>query len=348
MENVCIEEFKILKDLVKFNTIKDKENTEIVNYIESYLTALGFKTELKSKVLVMSIGENPKIGFLGHTDTVEYIDEFKTPFDLTLKDNYLYGLGACDMKGGIAAMLDAVAKIDFSKLDGGMKLYFTYDEEIGFGGVNELVARNEKFPEVMIFGEPTNNEALVGTKGLMEYVITFKGLKAHASDPAKGISANLNAVKFLYELDEFYNDDIKPEEEKNYLIPYSTMNVGIINGGSAKNSVPASCKVTLDIRVIKESHAEKIIAKVDELAQKYSADVYINENIPPFLDKIDFIDEIKTANFMTEASLIKNCTKRIILGTGPVTAHEVNEHISVESYRKLVGQYEGLINKVCG
>jgi len=298
-------------------------------------------------VLVMSIGDSPKIGFLGHTDTVEYIDEFKDPFNLTLKDNCLYGLGACDMKGGIAAMLDAVTKIDFSKLNGGMKLYFTYDEEIGFGGINELVNNNEKFPEYMIFGEPTNNEALVGTKGLMEYKITLKGIKAHASDPAKGVSANLNAVKFLYELDEFYNSEIKPEEEKNYLIPYSTMNVGIINGGSAKNSVPASCKFTLDIRVIKESHAKKIMAKVNELAQKYNADVYLNENIAPFIDKIDFIDKIKTANFMTEASLIKNCTKRIILGTGPVTAHEVNEHISTESYRKLVKQYEELIYMVC-
>ena len=55
----------------------------------------------------------------------------------------------------------------------------------------------EQFPEVMIFGEPTNNEALVGSKGLIEYEIDFKGLKAHSSNPDKGISANLNAVKFL-------------------------------------------------------------------------------------------------------------------------------------------------------
>ena len=131
MENIDINEFKILKDLVKFNTIKDKENKEIINYIESYLKALGFKTESKTNNLVMSIGSNPKIGFLGHTDTVEYIDEFKTPFDLTLKDSFLYGLGACDMKGGIAAMLDAVSKVDFSNLKNGMKLYFTYDEALG-------------------------------------------------------------------------------------------------------------------------------------------------------------------------------------------------------------------------
>lgn len=52
----------------------------------------------------MSIGENPQIGFLGHTDTVEYIEDFKNPHTLTLKEGNLYGLGTCDMKGGIAAM----------------------------------------------------------------------------------------------------------------------------------------------------------------------------------------------------------------------------------------------------
>lgn len=133
MKENNIEEFKILKDLVGFNTIKDKENSFIIDYIEKYLKELGFKTEQKNKNLVMSIGEEYKIGFLGHTDTVEYIEEFKNPHKLTLKDNMLYGLGACDMKGGIAAMLDAVKQIDFSQLRGGMKLYFTYDEEIGFG-----------------------------------------------------------------------------------------------------------------------------------------------------------------------------------------------------------------------
>lgn len=145
------DEYKILKDLVSFNTIKDKENNEIINYIENYLKSLGFKTEYKSKVLVMSIGVNPKLGFLGHTDTVEYINEFEKPFEVVEKNGYLYGLGVCDMKGGIAAMLDAVKKIDFTKLNSGLKLYFTYDEEIGFSGIYELLKKKEVYPRVYDF-----------------------------------------------------------------------------------------------------------------------------------------------------------------------------------------------------
>ena len=97
---VAMKEYKLLKDLVGFNTIKDLENKEIINYIEKYLKNLGFKTEYKGKYLIMSIGNNYKIGFLGHTDTVEYIDGWNTnPFELTKMDNRLYGLGSCDMKG---------------------------------------------------------------------------------------------------------------------------------------------------------------------------------------------------------------------------------------------------------
>ena len=341
-----MEKYKILKDLVKFNTIKDKENKEIIEYIEKYLKNLGFKTEYKTKDLVMSIGKNQKFGFLGHTDTVEYIEEFKNPFELTLKDGFSYGLGTCDMKGGIAAMLDAVASIDFSNLKSGMKLYFTYDEEIGFGGVYELVKNIEKSPEYMIFGEPTNNEIFTGHKGLIEYEIYFKGLKAHSSNPAKGISANMNAVKFLNELDEFYNKEIKIDEEKAYEIPYTTMNVGTMYGGSAKNSVSAYCEISIDFRISNNKHIEKITKKVEELSKKYNAEAKIIELIEPFIDNIDFIDDVKTANFMTEASMISGA-KRIVLGVGPITAHEVNEHISTKSYDKLVKQYEEFIYKIC-
>ena len=341
-----MEKYQILKDLVKFNTIKDNENTEIINYIEEKLKKLGFKTETKEKYLIMSIGENAKLGFLGHTDTVEYIEEFKNPFELKFEGETIYGLGVCDMKGGIAAMLDCLQEMDFSKIKNGLKLYFTYDEEIGFGGINDIVENNEKFPEYMIFGEPTNNEVLVGHKGLLEYKINFNGIKVHSSNPEKGKSANLNAVKFLYELDDFYNKNIKVEKEELFEIPYTTMNVGIINGGSAANSVPAKCDITLDFRIAKSNHIEILKNKINELCKKYDANAKIIEQVNSFIDEIDFLNEVKTANFMTEAGKISG-SKRIILGPGPVTAHEVNEHITKQSYEKLVEQYKDLILKIC-
>ncbi len=341
-----MQQFDVLKDLVRFNTIKDKDNEGIINYIEEYLKNLGFKTEYKTKALVMSIGENPKLGFLGHTDTVEYIDDFKTPFELIRKGDYLYGLGVCDMKGGISAMLEAISKTDFSKLKSGIKMYLTYDEEINFGGIDELIKNGIQFPEYMIFGEPTNNELYTGHKGLIELKVEFKGLKAHSSNPDKGISANMNAVKFLYELDSFYNAEIKKDEAPEYAVPFTTMNNGVIDGGSAFNSVSAFCVLSLDFRVAKTEHINKIMNKIKELSEKYQASVKVMEIVEPFVDKIDFVYEVKTTNFMTEAARVPN-SKRIILGVGPVTAHEVNENITIQSYEKLINQYIELIKRVC-
>ena len=112
--------------------------------------------------------------------------------EVHIKTLLIYGLGVCDMKGGIAAIIDAIKELNLSELKKGIKLYFTYDEEIGFGGIYEIVEKGEKFPNIMIFGEPTDNEALLGSKGLLEYELNFIGLKAHSSNPEKGISANMN------------------------------------------------------------------------------------------------------------------------------------------------------------
>ena len=114
----------------------------------------------------------------------------------------------------------------------------------------------------------------------------------------------------------------------------------------ANNSVSAHCKINIDFRIAIASHIYKLYKRVQELCEKYNSSYNIIELVEPFIDKIDFLPEIKTANFLTEASKITG-SKRIILGTGPVTAHEVNEHISTESYDKLVEQYKELILKIC-
>ena len=129
---------EVLENLVKFNTIKDKENKEILDYIENTLISIGFKTEKRDKFLIMYNKENAQLGFLGHTDTVEFTDNWKyNKFDLTKIGNKIYGLGVCDMKSGIAAIISAISQIDFKNFDKGMKLYFTYDEEIGFSGIKD-------------------------------------------------------------------------------------------------------------------------------------------------------------------------------------------------------------------
>lgn len=339
-------EIDILKALVKYNTVEDKENQKILTYIEYYLKSMGFSIQKKEKYLIMSIGKEPILGFIGHSDTVNYIEGWSTnPFDVTVKDEEIYGLGVCDMKGGIAAFLQALAETDLNTLKRGIKIYITYDEEIAFSGIKEILKNHEQFPEYIIVGEPTDNQMITGCKGLLAVRIKTKGKKVHSSTPDKGKSANLEMIKLLNELQNFYEKEIKVERNDNYEVNYTTMNIGLINGGNSINSVSDKCESFIDFRIAKEEHIEKIKQKINELSEKYEADIYYEIEIQPFFNKIDFLENEKTANFMTEASWVKG--KRIILGPGPVTAHEIDEHISQKSLRLLVEQYKELIQKIC-
>lgn len=334
----------VLDNLVKFNTISDKENVKILDYIQNTMNSIGFKTEKRDKILIMSNKNETPIGFLGHTDTVEFTDGWKyEKFALTKVDNKIYGLGVCDMKSGIASIISAISQIDFNNLSKGIKLYFTYDEEIGFAGVKDVINYEKSFPKTMLIGEPTNNEFIIGSKGLMEYKISFKGIKTHSSTPEKGKSAIMSAIAFINDLNEFYQNEIKVKIDERFEIPYTTMNIGKINGGSAINSVPDSCEFLVDFRTINKETEEKINSKIETLKGKYIANVEEINRISAFVNKSNL--SRKTCNFITEASFIKsNC---IILGAGPITAHEINEYVSTESLYKLVEQYKKLIESEC-
>lgn len=334
----------VLENLVKFNTIKDKENKEIIDYIESTLKKLGFKTEKKEKFLIMSNKDEASFGFLGHTDTVGYSDNWKyEKFEITKENGKIFGLGVCDMKSGIAAIISAISQIDFDKLDKGMKVYLTYDEEIDFSGIKDVVNYEKNFPKTVLVGEPTNNEIVIGSKGLMEYKISFKGIKTHSSTPGKGKNAIMSAVSFINELNSFYESEIRTSVNENFEIPYTTMNIGVINGGSAINSVPDSCEFLVDFRTTDIIDEDKIVSKISELERKYNAKVTDINRLSAFLNASELSK--KTCNFITEASFLDN--DRIILGAGPVTAHEDNEFITEESLNMLVNQYKKLIQKYC-
>ena len=330
---------EILRDLVKFNTINDKDNEGIINYIEDYLQKIGFKTDYKSKCLVMSNKSECDIGFLGHTDTVSYSNDWTlNPFELSEKDGKLYGLGTCDMKGSIAVILSSVSKIDWNKTKKGIKLFFTYDEEIGFSGINELTDNNKLFPNTMIIGEPTNNEVINSSKGLLEFKITFKGVSSHSSTPDEGINAIENCIDFINKLKKYYNE----LKEETIDSKYATMNVGVINGGRSINIVPDSCEVQIDFRTISKDQNEKIIKKVNELINNKGAYEIIN-NINPYLNSNE---KINMSDYITEASFIKSENK-YILGVGPINAHKKDEYITIESLNKLEEQYIKFIKEKC-
>ena len=334
---------KILKNLVSYNTIKDKENKQIMNYIEKYLKKFNFTTKKVDKCLIAYNSENPNIGFIGHTDTVDYESWDGNPFELQEKENKLFGLGACDMKGGIAAILYTISNLDLEKNK--IALYFTNDEEITRTGIQTI--SNLIIPNNVIIGEPTDNVPVYGTKGLLELRVEFYGLKCHSSKPEEGINAIYECLSFINELKDYYEKVLKKDKVIDFDIPYTTMNIGTIKGGETVNSVPGKCTISIDFRIAKKSHLVKIKKDITNMLKKYNHKLIIIDSLKPNINEndISFLEKVSTKKqtkcYLTEGAYINK--NFIILGPGPDTSHQKNEYITVESLQKTTKLYKEII-----
>ena len=348
---------EILEKLISFNTIKDKENFEIMDFIGDYLTKLGFSISFvynkdnNKKCLIAKINE-PNLMFIGHTDTVPNNDWSYNPFKLTRDGNKLHGLGACDMKGGIAAFLSALSEIDFNELRKGIQMVLTFDEEDKFEGINLVKDFQKDWPNNVIVGEPTSLIPVTNTKGCMEYQVIFNGISAHSSNVVKGKNAIIMSMKFIKEL-LLFSEELKNVTNPLFETPYTTMNISLINGGSAINVVPEKCKLNFDFRTIRKVQNEFINNKIIELCNKYKATLIPISNLYPLENNQDtsFYEEItgkkkKSFNFVTEASFLDK-DNVIILGVGPNNEHMKDEYVDIDSYNETIKVYKKIINHYC-
>ncbi len=345
--------YEILKELIGINTTGDKENKKIRDYLKSILLPLNFKiTELgngNKKVLIAKRGDS-KLGFVCHTDTVSPSGNWSyDPYALTIDDNQMYGLGTSDMKGGIAALICALSELDTNYP---CTIYFTYDEELNFGGIKTLIKELTNFPEMLVFPEPTDLVPIIASKGCLEFEVTITGKSAHSSTPNKGDNAILKTMAFINDIKKYANY-LKKDINPIYEIPYATFNLGIINGGTAINKVPDECKLAFDFRTIDNKQNNKIITKITKLCQKYNAKFIIINNVPATISNNLYNETIEkicckksaSINYLTEASFFKD-KSILILGPGPIMAHQTDEYITKESYLKMIAIYKEIIKKI--
>ena len=352
-------QFEILKNLIGFNTIKDEHNEQFLNYVSEFLEKKGFKIEFvnsknNKKCLIAKSKKECEIAFLGHSDTVSCSDNWITnPFELVKKDSKLFGLGVCDMKGGIAAFLEAINNISLEKISKGIMVIITFDEEIGFEGV-KLIRNRKDIPKTIIIGEPTNNKLLISSKGCIEYEVTLFGKSAHSSDMVVGDNAILKTMKFINDLKSL-SDQFKDDLNEKFTTPYTTNNISIIEGGTCINKVPSKCKLSFDYRTVYESHNEIIYSEVENLINKYNGRLKIITDIKPFnstnKNKIKILENITNsksagANYATEGNFFEK-KDIFIIGPGPITAHQENEYIEIDSFNKMINIYEKIIEQFC-
>lgn len=335
---------EVLKELIKFDTINNREQGRIYEYLRRLLEKAGFVCEELGGNLIARRGNNPKLGFSGHIDTVEIANGWQTdPFELVEKDGKLQGLGACDMKGGIAAFVAAAIGSDKP-----LTLYFTRSEETTLDGIENLVKLEKQFPPLVVVAEPTDNIPVVATKGPLEMVITVRGKSVHSSDPDKGHNAIYDMAEIITEFRKLA-DALRGTKNLVFSVPFTTMNIGLIKGGKSFNSTPDECEIHMEFRTVDVKQKPLMLERIKQILKPYDAEVKLGLDIDLFDNKEDIsdIEEIsapKTSeNYFTEASFMS--TSAIILGPGPITAHQANEYISVKSLEKSVDIFQKIIEK---
>ena len=377
---------KILTDLISFKTISGEDNSSLIDYCDDILKNLGassFKTFDKDKKRVNLFatlkakkqkGKKPII-LSGHTDVVPVSKSWSTdPFKATIKGDKLYGRGSCDMKGFIACTLAYAPIYSKSNLDRDINFSFTFDEETACQGAPILIEELKKKGiknGICIVGEPTNMKIIDGHKGCYEYTTHFKGLAGHGSAPHKGVNAVEFASKFINKLLEL-REVLKKKAPKDSVFdpPFTTLQIGGISGGIARNVIADKCKVDWELRpVVKEDgifvndEMEKYVNKIllPEMKKVFPGSSVTKEIIGEIIgfdreeksDACELVSSITGDNvrsvvsFGTEAGLFQEIgISTVVCGPGSIEqAHKVDEYIKLDELKKCLNFLEGLKDK---
>ncbi len=252
----------ILRGLIAFDSVSDRSNLPLVDYVEGYLNGLGVPTARapnaagNKAALLATVGPMTAGGVVlsGHTDVVPVAGQIWSgdPFDLREIDGRLYGRGACDMKGFDAVALAMVPVFQAAGLKRPIHILLSYDEETTCLGSLDLIARfgrETPRPDLAIVGEPTMMAVADAHKGVATFRTLVSGFEAHSAKPALGANAVAIACDIVSEIGRLARELEAPEKlDPRFDPPYSTLHVGMIRGGNARNILARECEFHWEFR----------------------------------------------------------------------------------------------------
>lgn len=327
--------------------------TPVIETLQQRLRVLGAEVELfepqPDRVSVLATLRSGRAATLlvnGHIDVVPVAEEDWTfpPFVGTVHDGLLYGRGACDMKGGVAAALEGVQAC----LDAGVRpaadlvFHLVADEETGGSlGTAALVAGNLVHADAAIVPEPTELGVCVAERGTLLVEIVVRGRAAHGSDPGRGRSAIADAARIVSAL---HLADFP--EPTHPLVGKPTCNVGKIWGDAAANVVASECRIQVDRRVLPGQTVEKALKTITDIIDEvddfdYGVEVMAfaegSEIEPdhPFVHSVLGASRQSTVRGLklgTDARFLRNNLKipTVVYGPGSMSvAHAADEYVPI-------------------
>ncbi|WP_337262641.1 MULTISPECIES: acetylornithine deacetylase [unclassified Serratia (in: enterobacteria)] len=361
----------MLARLLAFDTTSRESNLELIHFIQNYLTGLGVETQLfldasaRKANLYARTGPAGHGGVMlsGHTDVVPADGQQWSvpPFALTHQHGRYYGRGSADMKGFLACVLVSVPEFVAQPLRMPLHLAFSYDEEVGCLGVRSLVAHlkaSQDKPAMCIVGEPTAMKPVYGHKGKLAMRCQVYGHACHSAYTPQGVNAIEYAAKLINKLTSL-GTQLTATQNRCFDPPYSTLQVGTINGGTVLNIVPQDCQFDFEIRHLPGVAVDAVISELEQYAEEEllpamrrvaaSSDIRfqpLSQYPGLFTDpQSDFArwlaqwcssDEFTTVAFGTEGGLFDEAgVATLICGPGSMDqGHKPDEYVSVEQLER--------------
>lgn len=284
---------EMIEALVAFDTTSAKSNLDLIDFVDDYLKGHGVPTRRtlddsgQKANLFATLGPEIEGGIVlsGHTDVVPVTGQPWTvePFAITRRDGRLYGRGTSDMKSFSAVALALVPEALAAPLRRPIHLALSYDEEVGCIGVGRLIADIKQalpLPRIVIVGEPSSMKLVNAHKGIMTFNTRLTGKEAHSSQPHRSGNAIMAAAELVAFIARMAREKRAAADPDNpFEPPYTTFNVGLIEGGNAANIVPRHCSFSWEFRSVPGDDDEAILERFTRYAETEVLPV-LRENAP--------------------------------------------------------------------
>lgn len=363
---------EIMEKLVSFPTVSSETNLPLVDWVEDYLAGHGiaahryYKPDEPKAALFAHAGpwEEGAVVLSGHTDVVPVEGQpwDSDPFTVAERDGRYYGRGTCDMKGYDALAIWALVEAQKHGVKRPLQLALSFDEEVGCTGAPPMIeAMQPVLPKgaAVIVGEPSMMQAVTGHKGGQGYTVRVTGFEVHSSLLPDGVSAVLEAARVIEWVNRINagNRNAAPSGiAAMFHPPYTTVHVGRIHGGTARNITAKDCWFDIEMRVVpgedKKAWAQAFEEHVREVERAMQA---VQPASGIRLDPLFNVDGLKpeengaaealvraitgdngthVVSYGTEAGQFQSAGySAVVCGPGDIAqAHQPNEFITVAQF----------------
>jgi acetylornithine deacetylase len=360
---------QILAHLVGFATVSAGSNLDLIDWLEGYLTGHGiavhrhWNDDRSKAALVAHAGPMVPgaVVLSGHSDVVPVDGQAWTsdPWTLTERDGRLYGRGTCDMKGYVALAVWALVEAQRAGVRRPVQLALSYDEELGCMGAPPMIdTLGQVFPvgDVALIGEPSDMKVITGHKGGTGFHVHVKGYEVHSSLLTYGVSAIMEGARLIGWVND-RNAAIQSARPSPVAAmfdpPFTTLHVGMIEGGTAHNITAADCRFAIETRVVPDGDLEGQAREIEAEALRLDAALKARHpqagvtlkrffGVPPLVPETDGAAEALAraltgnnatgvVSYGTEAGHFQAAGySAVVCGPGSIAqAHQPNEFIEI-------------------